>query len=93
MKNNQLSYKNHWEAHVYAVDGKTITQLNLVEIQGTRYPVESFPDSRRYNDHGQTHTVVSADFTIGIDIHGVVIQIPLRTLLKKHVEILAVEYV
>ena len=85
-----LTYKNDWEFHRYACDGKPIEKLDQVKIEGEVFKVKSAKVTVPYDDMGHTYTSTSTQFTISIDFHGAKIPVTLDVLIKAKVKIIPV---
>jgi hypothetical protein len=89
---NKLSYTNNWESHEYKVDGKRVTQLSAVSIDGEKLKVSSFTDSRDYGDMGHTYNATSTEYTVTAKVFGAKIAVPIRELLAQKIKVVPVEF-
>jgi hypothetical protein len=89
---NKLTYQNDWCSHVYSVEGRQISILKKVVIEGKEYDVHAKTDHVTYGDMGHTYDAVSTQFEICVVIHRVEIWIPLNHFTRQGVEIEALEF-
>ncbi len=88
---NLLKYTNDWEHDVYSVGSSTVTNLQIVEIDGVRYPVTTKSVSVQYDDMGHVYTSTSAHYFVEVNVLGVKTRIDLNTIVPKQ-KVYAVEY-
>lgn len=89
----RLKYRNNWEYDQYLVNGKLITSLKEVIINGYIYKVKSRQVSVPYSDMGQQGYSCSTHYFVKEKVFGVTMEFDLNTIVgKKGALVLASEY-
>lgn len=88
---DKLTYRNNWESDIYYVNGKQISNLYAVEIDGEDYTVTQKKVSIPYNDMGHTYNAISYHYFIEKEVFGTKMTFDLNKIVNK-VDVIALGY-
>jgi len=80
---DQLEYRNNWEADEYYVDGQLIEDMKYVFIDDAKYEVKSRRVSVPYHDMGHEYSGVSKHYFLRREVFGIDMEFDLNRIVDK----------